>query len=94
VRKTLLLLVFVPLLTGCDPNVDIPETKCLVFTTMNHHSVTTWVNDEPLLAAKRPNRPVADRKHPALDVGARFTGPICPMRPIRLRCAPWNVRDS
>jgi len=49
VRKTLLLLVFVPLLTGCDPNVDIPETKCLVFTTMNHHSVTTWVNDEPVL---------------------------------------------
>ena len=37
------------LLAGCARWADIPEAQCLVYTTLNHHAITTWVNDEPIL---------------------------------------------
>ncbi|MFC1498890.1 hypothetical protein ACFLS1_10540 [Verrucomicrobiota bacterium] len=48
-RKAFALLLIAITLVGCGRKPDIPETKCLVFTTMNNHRVTTWVNDEPVL---------------------------------------------
>jgi hypothetical protein len=39
----------VTLCVGCSRRPDIPEAKCLVFTTLNNHRITTWVNDEPVL---------------------------------------------
>lgn len=48
-RKALACLLVAVVLVGCGKKPDIPDAKCLVFTTMNNHKVTTWVNDEPVL---------------------------------------------
>jgi hypothetical protein len=42
-------LILMSLVSGCSSKADIPEAKCLVFTTWNSHKITTWVNDEPVL---------------------------------------------
>jgi len=47
--KAFTFLLITVVLAGCAKKPDIPEAKCLVFTTMNNHRVTTWVNDEPVL---------------------------------------------
>jgi hypothetical protein len=41
-------LVLMVVCAGCSRQPDIPEAKCLVFTNHNNHSITTWVNDEPV----------------------------------------------
>jgi hypothetical protein len=48
-RNVFTLLLTATVFLSCGRTPDIPETKCLVFTTMNNHKITTWVNDEPVL---------------------------------------------
>jgi len=48
-KKTFLFFFIIILVSGCKSKPDIPTAECLVFTTLNNHKVTTWVNDEPVL---------------------------------------------
>ncbi|MCX6880423.1 MAG: hypothetical protein NTW21_42450 [Verrucomicrobia bacterium] len=56
-RQPIILLTLLTLLTllmaGCKRKADIAPGNGIVFTTLNNHKVTTWVNDEPALVCSR-----------------------------------------